>query len=114
VTGGVDGAALLDALWHQVLSRWDESDAHVAFLRAAQESGRLADAAMRYRGMSGDRERGEVAEAQLAAITALALAGLESARSEVPSRRRIGGIAAVVLGVFFVGVLLLLAQALRR
>ena len=105
---------MLDALWHQVLSRWDESDAHAAFLRAAQESGRLANAAMRYRGMSGDRERGAVAEAQLATITALALASLESARTEAPSRRRIGSIAALGLGLFFVGLLLLLAQALRR
>jgi hypothetical protein len=105
---------VLDVLWHQLLSRWDDAEAHAAFLRAAQESGRLADAAMRYRGMSGDRERGKVAETQLVAITALALAGLELARTKAPSKRRIGGYAALGIGLFFVGLLVMLARALER
>ena len=112
--GVVAPGALLDVLWHQVLSRWDDADAHAAFLLAAQESGRLAEAAMRYRGMTGDRERSTVAESQLRAITALALAGLESLRTKAPGERRTFGYAALALGVFFVGVLMLLATALRR
>lgn len=106
--------ALLDVLWHQLLSRWDDADAHAAFLQAARTGGRLADAAMRYRGMTGDRERGKTAEAQLLAITALALASLESARKTPPSKRRIGAYAALAIGIFFIGALLLLAGALHR
>jgi hypothetical protein len=105
---------VLDVLWHQLLSRWDDAEAHAAFLQAAQESGRLADAAMRYRGMSGDRERSRVAESQLVAITALALSGLELARTKVPAKRRIGGYAALGIGLFFVGLLAMLARALVR
>lgn len=105
---------MLDVLWHQLLSHWDDAPAHAAFVSAAQESGRLADAAMRYRGMSGDRERGRVAETQLAAITVLALSSLELARTKPPSKRRIGGYAALGIGLFFVGLLAILARALER
>jgi hypothetical protein len=105
---------VLDVLWHQLLSRWDDAEAHAAFLRAAQESGRLADAAMHYRSMKGDRERSQVAEAQLLAITAVALAGLELARTKMPSKRRIGGYAALGIGLFFVALLAMLARALVR
>ena len=113
-SGAPAPGTVLDVLWHQLLSRWEDADAHAAFLQAAQASGRLADAALRYRAVAGDRERGGRAETQLAAITVLALASLETARQRPPPKRRLGAYAALAIGIFFIGALLLLVRALRR
>jgi hypothetical protein len=79
---------VLDALWKNVLDRWGDDAAHAAFLDHCQRSDQLAEAAVRYRGMAGDRERAELAQKRLNGIAALALAQLESLRSRdkrVPS-----------------------------
>ncbi|HTQ07656.1 MAG TPA: hypothetical protein VMI54_27555 [Polyangiaceae bacterium] len=93
-----DGA--LDTLWKHALDHWDDEAAHRAFLEHCRHHGQLVEAAVRYRGMKGDHARGELAEKKLAAITALALANLESARS--PERRKQGRVSSYVLIVFFV------------
>lgn len=70
----------LEALWKRVLDRWDDESAHDAYLEYCQKSERLVDAAVRYRGMSGDRNRAPIAEKRLKAVALLALAGLEVVR----------------------------------
>jgi hypothetical protein len=70
-----------EALWKNVLDRWDEERAHGAFLEHCRATDQLAEAAARYRGMKGDRERGAVAEKRLAGVAIVALAKLESTRS---------------------------------
>ena len=71
----------VEALWRNVVERWEEDAAHHAFLQICRERGRLADAAARYRGMSGDPARREIAQKRLTAITLLAFAELEASRS---------------------------------
>lgn len=111
--GGEDPNHVLEVAWHQVLTRWDEPAAHVSFLRLAEQTGRLGEAAMRYRGMSGDRERAEIATRQLAAITALALSHLDRSRTEVPVARRVGRYAALFLGLVFMVILAVLFSSMR-
>ena len=80
---------VLEALWKQTLDAWDEDRAHSAFLEYCRSTQRLAEAAVRYRGMTSDRERGTVAQQKLKAVVLLAMSQLESSRSErrSPPRR---------------------------
>ena len=79
------GDAGFEALWKNVLDRWDDERTHAAFLEFCRTTDQLAEAAARYRGMKGDRERSEVAEKRLTGIAIVALAKLEATRS--PARR---------------------------
>jgi hypothetical protein len=72
----------LEALWKSVLDRWDNDAAHGEFLRHCQSTHHLAEAATRYAGMSGDRERGEAARKRLEAVTVLATSSLLATRTE--------------------------------
>jgi hypothetical protein len=90
----------LEALWKNVLDHWDEDRAHGAFLELCQKTGKLAEAAARYRGMVGDRERGESARKRLQGVAVLAIATLEASRTPERSEKRQTG--ALVLVVFFV------------
>src|SRR3982751_5325643 len=90
----------LETLWKHALEHWDNDAAHRAFLEYCQKHGQLVEAAVRYRGMKGDHARGALAEKKLTAITALALARLESARS--PERKKQSRMIGVVLILVFV------------
>ena len=80
-----------EALWKSVLDRWQDERAHGAFLEYCQATDQLAEAAARYRGMKGDRERSAVAEKRLAGIAIVALAKLHATRSPTPRPgRRVG------------------------
>jgi len=81
-----------EALWKNVLDRWDDERAHGAFLELCQATDQLAEAAARYRGMKGDRDRSAVAEKRLAGIAIVALAKLEATRSKAPPPRRMGSL----------------------
>ena len=94
----VDSA--LETLWKNALSRWEDEAAHRAFLEHCRHHDCLVEAAVRYRGMKGDQARGAMAEKKLAAITVMALARLESART--PDRRRQGRVLGYVLVAFFI------------
>lgn len=72
----------LEALWKNVLDNWDHDAAHHAFLDHCQRHEALDEAAVRYRGMKGDRARGATAEKRLGAVLILALAKLEVSRAE--------------------------------
>jgi hypothetical protein len=76
---GSDSA--LEALWKNVLDDWNDDRPHAVFLEHCQAHDRLAEAAVRYRGMTGDRERGAAARKRLEAVTLLAFAKLEASRS---------------------------------
>lgn len=80
--------AAFEALWKRVLDHWDDERTHGAFLEYSGQSGQLAEAAARYRGMKGDRARSEIAEKRLAAIAMVAIAQLEATRSPAPQSRR--------------------------
>ena len=80
--------AAFEALWKNVLDHWDEDKAHGAFLEHCRHENQLAEAAARYRGMTGDRERGPSAQKRLQGVLVLAMAALESTRTAAPAKRR--------------------------
>jgi hypothetical protein len=96
-----------EALWKNVLDKWDEERAHGAFLEHCQATDQLAEAAARYRGMKGDRDRSAVAEKRLAGVAIVALAKLEATRSKLPQApRRTGSwILATSFGLAALGLL---------
>jgi hypothetical protein len=90
---------VLETLWKNVLDRWDDDKAHAAFLEYCRLENQLAEAAARYRGMTGDRERGPSAKKRLQGVQIVALAALESTRTSAPrTSRQAGGL---ILIVFF-------------
>ena len=91
---------VLDALWKNVVDRWDDDAAHGAFIDHCQQSDQLVEAAVRYRGMAGDRERGQQAQRRLNAIAALAMARLEGLRTH--EKREPSRAAAYVLIAMFI------------
>jgi hypothetical protein len=78
----------LEALWKNVLDNWDNDAAHAQFLQHCQATEQLAEAAARYAGMRGDRDRGPVAQKRLDAVTILATSSLISTRDRVPTLPR--------------------------
>ena len=92
--------AALETLWKHALDHWDDDAAHRAFLEYCREHDQLVEAAVRYRGMKGDHQRGALAEKKLTAITALALTRLEGARS--PDRRKPSRILGYTIVAFFI------------
>jgi len=103
--------AVFEALWKSVLDHWQDERAHGAFLEYCQTSEKLAEAAARYRGMKGDRERSAVAEKRLAGIAIVALAQLHASRSKAaPPVRGIGSL--ILAGCFGLAAVGLLAYLL--
>jgi len=102
---------VLEVLWKRVLDHFDDESAHAAFIDHCQATRQLLEAAVRYRGMAGDHARGKIAERRLAAISALALADLETART--PERRGLALVIRLVLIVLFLGGSVALLFALR-
>lgn len=100
---------VLEALWKRVLDDWESDAAHGAFLQHCQSTEQLLEAAVRYRGMSGDRDRGPSAEKRLQAVAFLAMAELETARSHRPAKQGNAGRWALI--VFFVGASLAILYA---
>ena len=102
---------VLEALWKRALDHWDDDAAHGAFLEHCQRTDRLVEAAVRYRGMSGDRERGKIAEKRLSSVALLALAQLEASRSRTPRSESNAG-AVALMAFFLLGTAGLLAYLL--
>lgn len=103
--------AAFEALWKNVLDRWEEERVHGAFLEHCRVTDQLAEAAARYRGMKGDRERGALAEKRLAGVAIVALAKLEATRGRPhPSRSRAGAL--VLATAFGLATVVLLAYVL--
>jgi hypothetical protein len=79
--------AALEALWKQVVDDWDDDKPHAAFLEHCRQTNQLAEAAARYRGMTGDRVRGAAAQKRLEGVAVLAMTALESTRTTNVARR---------------------------
>ena len=92
--------AALEALWKNVVDRWDDEHTHGAFLEHCQNTDQLVEAAVRYRGMAGDRERGDAAQKRLQGVAILAMAKLESSRT--PRTGRQSRALSLMLVLFFV------------
>ncbi len=105
--------ASLDALWKNALDRWDDDRAHAAFLDHCQRTGQLAEAAARYRGMTGDRSRGPSAEKRLHGVATLALLALEASRT-TPRESRRNASALVLTVLFMAGAIALTVYASLR
>ena len=101
----------LDVLWKHVLDHWDNDAAHQAFLEYCQTNEALDQAAMRYRGMKGDRDRGPGAEKRLTAVLMLAMAKLQLSRSE-PKAASSALIKVLFISFFLAGSLVVLAYLL--
>lgn len=103
---------VLEALWKNALDHWDDDAAHRGFLAHCQSHDLLAEAAMRYRGMRGDHERGQGAEKRLNAVLMLAMSKLEVTRTERKAASSV--VTKVVLILFFLaGSLVLLAYLMK-
>ena len=104
--------AALEALWKNVVDNWDNDPAHHAFLDYCQSHEALDEAAVRYRGMKGDRDRGAGADKRLTAVLILAMSKLEVARSEPKAGS--SALTKLLLILFFLfGSLLVLGYLLR-
>lgn len=102
----------LEALWKHALANWDNDAAHHAFLEHCERRQALDEAAVRYRGMKGDHERGAVAEKRLKAVLVLAMSKLEVSRAEPKAAS--SALTKLVLILFFLfGSLLVLGYLLR-
>ena len=103
---------VLEALWKQVLDDWDHDAAHHAFLDFCRSHEALDEAAVRYGGMKGDRDRGPGAQKRLSAVLVLAMSKLEVSRTEPKAAS--SALIKLVLVVFFLcGTLLVLTYLLR-
>lgn len=80
------GGAEFEALWKRVVEDWDDERAHGAFLQHCKEHEILAEAATRYAGMRGDRERGANAQKRVEAVSVLAANALYATRTEATLR----------------------------
>ena len=102
----------LEALWKNVLDRWDDDKAHGAFLDHCQATDQLVEAAVRYRGMAGDRDRSERAKKRLQGVAILAMARLEQSRTSAgrSRRSRLGSLLAIA---FFIAATIVLLAYLR-
>ena len=102
----------LDALWKNVLDHWDNDAAHHAFLEFCRSQEALDEAAVRYRGMKGDRDRGPGADKRLTAVLMLAMSKLEISRSE-PKAASSPLLKLVLILFFLVGSFVVLMYLLR-
>ena len=102
----------LEALWKNALDHWEHDPAHHAFLDHCHRHDALDEAAVRYRGMKGDRERGPGAEKRLTAVLMLAMSRLELQRE--PTKAASNALTKLMLIlVFLIGSLLVLWYLLR-
>lgn len=102
----------LEALWKNALDNWDNDAAHHAFLEHCERHQALDEAAVRYRGMKGDHERGGGAEKRLRAVLMLAMSKLELQRAE-PKAAPSSATKLLLVAFFLFGSLLLLLYLLK-
>ncbi|MBN1612525.1 MAG: hypothetical protein JW940_38195 [Polyangiaceae bacterium] len=102
---------VLAALWKRVVERWEDEQAHAAFLEHCRATDQLVEAAVRYRGMTGDRDRSEAAQKRLQGVTVLALAQLEASRTSARQLHRQAG--RLILIVLFTAASVALLAYLR-
>jgi hypothetical protein len=101
----------LEVLWKNVLDDWQDDQRHGAFLEYCESTDQLLEAAVRYKGMAGDRDRGPSAQKRLQGVTLLAMAKLEALRTEQGETRRYAG-RLLLIFLFLAASLLLLFYAM--
>jgi hypothetical protein len=70
----------IEALWKNVVEHWDDDKAHAVFMEHCQNGEMLGEAAARYAGMRGDRDRAANAVKRLEAVGLLAQLALTSTK----------------------------------
>ena len=80
-----------EALWAHVLGHWEDDRAHVAFLEHCQAHDQLLPAAKRYRELNHSPAHQAQATRRLSALSMLALARMERARSGPGDAKRQAG-----------------------
>jgi hypothetical protein len=96
--------AVFEALWAQVLGRWDDDRAHAAALDHSVRAQQMPELAGRYRALLEDAARAEVAKKRLDAIVAAATSLLMATQTPRPQRVPLpitlsaAGVSAVLLG----------------
>jgi hypothetical protein len=95
---------VLEALWARVLDAWSDEKTHAALLEHALRGQRLPEIAGRYRALTSDPEKGDLAKRRLDAIVAAATQMLASMKTPKPGKVPLPitlsavGICAVLLG----------------
>jgi hypothetical protein len=95
---------VLEALWTRVLEAWRDDKVHAALLEYALRGQRLPEIAGRYRALTDDPEKGELAKRRLEAIVTAATQMLASMKTPKPGKVPLPitlsalGICAVLLG----------------
>lgn len=92
-------------MWQNVEAKWDDEQAHAAFLEVAATENNLAFAAARYREAkeSGEPSRSEFSELQLKKLTAIAFAQLDASHSPPPKPKRAITLVAFVVCITLLG-----------
>ncbi len=103
---------ILEALWKKVLDSWDDDGAHGAFMSHCQETQQLPEAAARYKGMTGDHDRGASAEKRLGGVALLAMASLQHEPRTDP--HKVPRWIAIIVSIFFVLATAYLLHALNN
>jgi hypothetical protein len=101
----------LEGHWKKVLDDFADETRHGAFLEYCRATNQLLEAAVRYRGMAGDRDRVARARQGLTAVSLLAVAALDQHRTP-PAPRSAGRW--IIVAFFVVGSLALIWLFGRR
>ncbi|HEU5073497.1 MAG TPA: hypothetical protein VFU02_04980 [Polyangiaceae bacterium] len=105
--------AAFEALWAHVLEHWEDDKAHLAFLEHCQAYDQLLPAAKRYRELSHSAAHAAQATRRLNAISVLALAGMERARSGPAAAKRQAGRLVALIFLVAMATSLLIFYGLR-
>jgi hypothetical protein len=112
--GDAVSQAIVDALWAKIAARFDDDDAHQAFLKHCHEADRLVEAAARYRRLKDDLDEDDplrpAIDKRLAAVALVAMAQLE--REREPANHNAARWLTVVVVVFTLAAVVGLIRAL--
>lgn len=105
-----------DALWQKTLADFDSEERHIRFIEHFRTSGRLAEAARRYRAHRDEADLDEATNAmidkRLAAIAIMAMAEMDGAKTDAKPFRTGRRIINIVVVVIFVLSVVALTRAL--
>ncbi|HEY6728014.1 MAG TPA: hypothetical protein VI197_28590 [Polyangiaceae bacterium] len=105
--------AAFEALWAHVLEHWEDDKAHLAFLEYCQAHDQLLPAAKRYRELNQSPAHQAQATRRLKAISLLALARMEGARSAPGDAKRQAGRLVALIFLVAMATSLLIFYGLR-
>jgi len=103
VAGEAGQDPVLDALWERVTEAWGDEQAHAALIEHATRTGALHLAAARYRALTADPDRAELARKKLDVIVLAATHVLLSTKTPAHGKVPL----AITLSAFAVSAILL-------